>query len=213
MSLGNIILLNGTSSSGKTTIARALQDVLDTPYLHTGIDQTLIEHLPKGLIVYSDGVHPASAEGWLAVFRKDALVQVRIGPVGYQWITGMYRAVAALAEAGLNVILDDVIYDARVLESAVETLRAEQVFFVGVRCPLEVAEQRERERGNRAGGARAFYDLVHTHGVYDLEVDSARYSPDECAQQIKRGLLTRPTPSAFSRLRRSCGQPRTEDGR
>jgi chloramphenicol 3-O phosphotransferase len=206
MSLGNVILLNGTSSAGKTTIARALQDVLDTPYLHTGIDQMLIEHLPDGLIVFSDGIQPASAEGWLAVSCEDSLVQVRIGPVGYRWLAGMYRAVAALAEGGLNVILDDVIYDPRVLCTAVETLPAEQVFFVGIRCPLEVAEQRERERGNRGrGGARAFYDLVHAHGVYDLEVDSARCSPIECAQQIEHGLLTKPTPSAFSRLRRSYG--------
>lgn len=51
---GNIILLNGTSSAGKTTIAQAIQEVMEAPYLHMGIDQFLIEHLPKGLIVYSD---------------------------------------------------------------------------------------------------------------------------------------------------------------
>jgi chloramphenicol 3-O-phosphotransferase len=31
---GKIILLNGTSSSGKSTLAEALQSVLDEPYLH-----------------------------------------------------------------------------------------------------------------------------------------------------------------------------------
>jgi len=202
MRLGNIILLNGTSSSGKTTIAQALQDVLETSYLHTGIDQFLIEHLPKRLIVPSDGIHPVTAKGWLAVLRDDALVQVRIGPEGYRWIAGMYRAIATLAEEGLNVILDDVIYDPRVLRAAVETLPAQQVFFVGIRCPLEVAERRERERGNRAkGGARAFHDLVHVHGVYDLEVDSANHSPMECAMRIRKGLLEKPTPSAFWRMR------------
>ncbi len=50
---GNIILLNGTSSAGKTTIAQAIQEVMEAPYLHTGIDQFLIEHLPKGMVVYS----------------------------------------------------------------------------------------------------------------------------------------------------------------
>ena len=202
MSQGNIILLNGTSSSGKTTIARALQEVMETPYLHTGIDQFLIERLPKRLIVYSDGIHPATAEGWLAVFRDEALSQVRIGPIGYQWITGMYRAIAALAEEGLNVIIDDVIYDRRVLKAAVRTLPAQRVFFVGIRCPLEVAEGREQARGSRAkGGARTFYDLVHLHGIYDLEVDSVNYSPIECAIKIKSGLQAKPTPSAFSQLR------------
>ena len=177
---------------------------METPYLHTGIDQFLIERLPKRLIVYSDGIHPPTAEGWLAIFRDQALSQVRIRPMGHQWIKGMYRAIAALAEEGLNVIVDDVIYDRRVLKAAVQTLPAQQVFFVGIRCPLKVAEDREQARGSRAkGGARTFYDLVHEHGIYDLEVDSAKYSPMECALQIRGGLHAKPTPSAFSQLRLS----------
>jgi chloramphenicol 3-O phosphotransferase len=153
------------------------------------------------MIVYNDGTQPATAEGWLTVFRDGALTEVRIGPAGYRWIAGMYRAVAALSQEGLDVILDDVIYDPRVLETAVETLPAEGVFFVGIRCPLEIAERREQARGDRArGGARAFYHLVHAHGIYDLEVDSAQYSPFECAMQVKEGLRGRPKPSAFSRL-------------
>ena len=114
----------------------------------------------------------------------------------------MYRAIAVLAEEGLNVIVDDVIYDRRVLRVAVETLPAQQVFFVGIRCPLEVAEARERARGLRdKGGARTFFNLVHEHGIYDLEVDSAKYGPMECAMQIKEGLRAKPSPSAFSQLK------------
>ena len=61
----NIIILNGTSSSGKTSIAQALQEIMDVSYLHTGIDQFLIEHLPKRLIVYSDGVEPSvTGDDW-----------------------------------------------------------------------------------------------------------------------------------------------------
>ena len=200
---GNIVLLNGTSSSGKTTIARALQDVMDTPYLHTGIDQFLMEHLPKGQIVFCDGDSPDEVNGWLVVFQDGVVTQVTIGPGGQRWIRGMYRAFAALAAEGLNLIVDDVIYDRRVLETAVQTLPSQQVFFVGIRCPLEVAEERERARGDRAvGGGRAFQDLVHAHGIYDLEVDSASASPSACAMQIRQGLLARNGPSAFSQLRR-----------
>lgn len=202
MSGGNIILLNGTSSAGKTTIAQAIQEVMETPYLLTGIDQFLMEHLPQGLIVYSDGVAPQAAEGWLAVFRDDALAEVRIGPLGYQYLAGMYRAIAAFAGAGLNVIVDDVIYDEHVLRLAVDILPAEQVFFVGIRCPLEVAERREVERGNRApGGARTFHPLVHRHAVYDCEVDSAADTPLGCAREIQRQMSRHSGARAFARLR------------
>ena len=43
---GTIIFLNGTSSSGKTTILQALQDSLDEPFLDMGIDR-FIRMLPK----------------------------------------------------------------------------------------------------------------------------------------------------------------------
>ncbi|NKY35338.1 hypothetical protein HGA13_20025 [Nocardia speluncae] len=33
-----VILLTGTSSSGKTTLARAIQDESDTPFVYWGID-------------------------------------------------------------------------------------------------------------------------------------------------------------------------------
>ncbi len=100
------------------------------------------------------------------------------------------------------MIVDDVIYDARVLRLAVDILPPERVFFVGIRCPLEVAERRESERGNRArGGARAFYPLVHRHAVYDCEVDSAAETPLACALEVKERLNEHNGPRAFVRLR------------
>jgi len=36
-----IIYLNGPSSSGKTTLAKALQDVFEEPFLHVGIDKII----------------------------------------------------------------------------------------------------------------------------------------------------------------------------
>ena len=36
---GTIILLNGASSSGKTSILKALQDILEEPYVDAGLDK------------------------------------------------------------------------------------------------------------------------------------------------------------------------------
>ena len=36
---GKIILLNGPSSAGKTTIARAIQQTIDVPFWHVASDQ------------------------------------------------------------------------------------------------------------------------------------------------------------------------------
>lgn len=200
MKKGTVILLNGTSSSGKSTIAEALQAVMDEPYLHTGIDHYLAR-LPKNLIVYSDGQTPSSAEGWLTVFKDRHLVDVILGPLGLRLIKGMYQAIAAFASAGNAVIVDDVIYDPRILSAAVNALRTIPVFFVGVQCPLDVAESRERARGDRApGGARTFYNAVHAHKVYDFEVDTSLATPMECAVQIKEAMLNGVPWTAFNQL-------------
>ncbi|MFB8277138.1 phosphotransferase-like protein [Nocardia colli] len=40
-----VIFLNGTSSSGKTTLARSIQDESDVPFVYWGID-TLFDLVP-----------------------------------------------------------------------------------------------------------------------------------------------------------------------
>src|ERR1035437_5666810 len=133
---GNVVLLNGTSSSGKTSIARALQEIMDTPYVYAGIDHTPDVH-PKSHLV-SNGINPATYDyfllgyggGWVRTETKGEngeityaggpITEVRIGPGALKLLAGMYRSIAALAAAGIDVVVDDVIYDQRVLKSAVD---------------------------------------------------------------------------------------------
>jgi chloramphenicol 3-O phosphotransferase len=81
-------------------------------------------------------------------------------------------------------------------------LPAFNTLFVGVRCPLEVAKQREQERGDRTLGlVEAHYDIVHSHGIYDLEIDTSVLTPTECASRIKDRLQNGPPPTAIQKLR------------
>ena len=74
-----------------------------------------------------------------------------------------------------------------------------RAYLVGVRCPLEVLEQRERERRDRtAGQARAQFAVVHAGVAYDLEVDTAIDDPETCARTIYRHIESGPPPSAFA---------------
>ena len=215
---GNIVLLNGTSSAGKSSIARALQELMERPYVHTGIDHFLqrvpgkftaiaAEYAPAAaayfLLVYRGGTARtvAEREGGETVYGDGVLAEVRIGPGGLKLLAGMYRGIAALAAAGIDVVVDDVIHDRRVLKAAVDALEDARVLFVGLHLPREVAERRERERGDRGpGGAAAFYDRVHAHAVYDLELDTAAASPMECAVQIKQALHGERPRQAFRTL-------------
>lgn len=110
---------------------------------------------------------------------------------------------AALASAGNNLIIDDVLLYREWLEDYLLVLRTFKVVFVRVSCPIEVVERREFERGDRmVGQARGDFDRVHAHQLYDLEVNTSIFSPIECAQQIIRRLQDGPPPDAFGQLRK-----------
>ncbi len=187
MSDGTIIILNGTSSSGKTSIVSALQEVLEPPYLDAGLDKFLWM-LPKR---YLD--RPL----WDEVLG----LATEAGPRGHALVAGMHRAIDALSRAGINVIADHVLVEPGWLRDCAGLYAGLPAFLIGVQCPLAVLEQREQDRKDRTWGqARAQFGLVHAHGIYDLEVDTSISSPEECARQIAARLENGLPPTAFSQL-------------
>jgi chloramphenicol 3-O phosphotransferase len=197
MNPGNIIILNGTSSSGKTSIVKALQQLLAEPYLDAGIDKFLWM-LPKRYINEPEYWHQVFTYAW----PSPGELVIEAGPLGFQLMTGMHQAVAALARAGNHAIVDHVLLEPAWVAECAEVFHRLPALFVGVRCPLEVVEQRERDRRDRTlGQARAQFHKVHAHGLYDLEVDTSQLSPEQCAQRIAARLLDGPPPQALAILR------------
>lgn len=187
--MGTIIFLNGTSSSGKSSIARSLQKVLPVPFLHVEVD-AFLKMVPE--------------EFWKTA-DQDA-----------QWqfvatlASGFHRALAALSCAGCSLIVDHVLLEPAWLGECLDILPSDQVLFVGVHCSLDELEGRERKREDRgAGSARGQFDRVHAARVYDVEVDTEALRPDECAGKIIACLENPPSPRAFARIqaRRQMQQP------
>jgi chloramphenicol 3-O phosphotransferase len=157
-------------------VARAVQALAHEPWLRLGIDafwtaidERWMEH----------GAQAAEGFAW----SEDATIVP--GPVGQRLAAGMRAAVGACARCGNNLLVDDVFIDRRWLEA----WRAELVglgwLLVGVFAPLPVLEERERIRGNRIEGeARAQVEVIHAGVDYDLTVDTASQSPEECARAI-----------------------------
>ena len=184
---GTILILNGASSSGKSSLLCALQKLLDGPFLDAGIDK-FIWMLPKR---YLD--RPL----WDEVLG----LNIRAGPLGHRLFSGMHHAIAALSRAGNHVVADHVLVEARWVTECAALLAPLPAYLVGLRCPLEVLEQREKERKDRTWGqAREQFEVVHAHVVYDLEVNTSLHSPEECAQQVQAMLRAGNPPQAFRRL-------------
>ena len=191
--LGRVILLNGTSSSGKTTLVRALQATLPDPWLEIGIDRFVFA-LPKAYLdqpLWSEVFRYVRPEG-----RDDGPFRIETGPLGRRLVAGMHRTVAALADSGLDVIVDHVLLDAEWLPECRRLWSPFETLFVGVRCPLEIVLERERLRKDRTiGQAEAQFAVVHRAGGYDVEVDTSVESPTEAASRIV-ALLPGPRPEA-----------------
>ena len=180
---GRVVLLHGTSSSGKTTVARAVQKLADDPWIRLGIDafwNAIDERwMERG---------SRAAEGF--AWSDDATIVP--GPVGQRLAAGMRVALAAFARTGNDVLVDDVFIERAWLDGWRRELDGIDWLLVGVMAPAHVLEERERARGNRvAGEARAQVDLIHRGIEYDLTVDTARQSPEECARAILAALEAR----------------------
>jgi chloramphenicol 3-O phosphotransferase len=177
--IAQIIILNGVGSVGKSSTAKALQEIAETPFLHVSMD-AFLDMLPASMFGHRDGLVFEALE-------EDGRPSVAIhtGPVMDRAMRGMRRAIAAMAEAGNNLIVDDVMLgdeqrDYRAL------LAAHKTRFVGLFASLAVLEAREQARGDRAIGLARWQHLrVHEGLTYDLEIDTETASPMDCALKIK----------------------------
>lgn len=183
--MSTIIFINGTSSSGKTSLLKLLQKQLPEPYLDMGIDK-FIWMLPSR---YLD--RPL----WDEVLGK----ALQAGPVGWSLFSGMHHAIAAAAARGNNILADHVFVEKAWVDECAELFAGMNAYIIGLTCPLEVLEEREKNRKDRTlGQARLQYDIIHKCTQYDLELDTSKLTTEECAEKVIERLKN--PPAAFKSL-------------
>jgi chloramphenicol 3-O phosphotransferase len=171
----DVIVLNGGSSSGKSSIAICLQTRLAGVWLRLGIDDLIR--------AVSHGPSDPSAAGTLD-FKPDGSIAVE--PAFRAAQASWYEGLATIARAGTGVILDEVFLDAGDSQATLQkALRGLDVVWVAVRCDSEIAEARELQRGDRARGLAKYQaERVHAGVTYDIAVDTSDTSPEACAISI-----------------------------
>jgi chloramphenicol 3-O phosphotransferase len=200
----DVVMINGPSSAGKTTLCRGLQEAIAHPYLCIGFDDFVF--LAPGR--YYRGADTAeqshqdsfTSAGVRMVETSDPgappSVTAVFGPVFRCLVDGMAPAVRALVDAGNAVIFDHVLHDRRMYQSLLTSFHGLDVFTVGVVCPVDILEAREASRGDRVlGRARGLVDVVHQFCEYDVVVDTGKDNPQSCIGQVMEALtLHHPRP-------------------
>lgn len=161
-----IILLNGTSSSGKSSIITSLQTKLNELYFVFGIDKFLEPSMPPKLNM--------EVPEHLIVVDKS--------------ISGFNEALGAYSKNIEFMIIDYVMQNPKWIHEVADTLKNADVFFVGVTAPLSIIEERESKRPDRQPGtARAQYARMQEY-EYDLVIDTSVMTPDSAADLIIKNL-------------------------
>lgn len=161
-----IILLNGPSSSGKSTLSKALQSLIKTNF---GKQFDII-----------------SIDDFLKMSTSDTIYEDDVFAISHD----MCQKVLDVLAHSPGVIIDHVITSERIFIQLQEMLLEHPIHKVLVTCPVDVLLERERTRKNRCiGSAAASREYLYPKTGYDITVDTYCHNPEECAVMICRSLL------------------------
>lgn len=209
---GTVVLINGPSSVGKSTLCRKLQQHLNGGYSHLSIDMFLASMAPK---YFGSGWNPpgpvkAAYHVLKAVGMIPAKYRSLLEPTPFDkrevWarmVIGFYHTVAVLAAKGNNLLVDTVITDRPTYELCGDLLWPLRAFFVGLYCNPGTLTRRERFRPGRQRGLAAKQALmVHFDHIYDLELNTDQLSAQECCREVCDLVASGRRPAAFDRIRK-----------
>lgn len=168
-SKGRIVFLNGVTSSGKTSIAKALQERGDIFFyaLSNDLFQAMIG--PKRLM--------ESYWGYLS----EAIIM-------------MYHTAKLFSDMGHNVLIDGLLLEQPEMQphyqQLKEVLKGNRLDIVEVTCPLEVCRQRNIRRGDRyEDQSREQASIMAKDILYSCRVETHKNTPEECAGKIMACLF------------------------
>lgn len=194
-----IIFLNGTSSSGKSVIAREIMHQSERPFICFSIDHFVNFWIDGKFISFGE-----ESKEWF--FQQPAGgVNILDAPMvegpsipTLHW--DMIGAFAELVKKGYDLIIDEVLWSPDIFPHFIALLaESDRVYLVKVICELMICEQRESLRPDRYKGlTRSLYHKVYVSPPdYDLEVDTTSTSAKNCAANILKFIQGESKPLAF----------------
>jgi len=163
MNWGHIICLNGVTSSGKTSIAKEIQNISEQNYYHVSLD----------------------------MFEQMADLKYRIKAYYTELndcVTVMYETVSSFAKHGKNVILDTVMLNIpefpNIYGRFAEACEGIKIFNIHVVCPLSECKRRNIVRGDRIITLSEWHSERMADIPYFFTVDTMEKNSEDCAREI-----------------------------
>ena len=101
--MGKIVFLNGCSSAGKTSLAKAIQHLSEELFLFVGID-TLFGAMPRKIVGF--GKEAEKGFQYVVDSKTGGLTEMKVSPYTGLVFSCLPKVVKLLVDNGLNVIFD-----------------------------------------------------------------------------------------------------------
>ncbi|WP_249435918.1 AAA family ATPase [Paenibacillus sp. Marseille-Q4541] len=189
---GILVFLNGTSSSGKTSISTELINQKEIPFYHLSIDDFFNN--------YNDFINNKFPDEPAREIDHQVVSQILDDSI----FSVYHSTITLLSEFGFNVIVDTVIDNDKRFNEFLVQFSDQPTLFIGVICSKEELIRREQARGDRLIGlAASQFSKVYCFDEYDLEVNTEEMNPTECAEKILSFIKSNKEYSVFKKLRKS----------
>jgi chloramphenicol 3-O phosphotransferase len=185
-----IIYLNGPSSVGKTTLAKALQEALNEPFLHMSFDKA-IGWMPQKMNDWTQGSCSTTGFSWKQTQDANGLLmhELQMGHFANKMQHTFRDVILNLAQRGHHLIIDDFTVSQDHLDIWKAMLKDFSVLWVKLKAPLEVLEKREKERKERiVGSSRAQY--LQTQYLQSMSLDRYELEFDTHSEPVSRIAAT-----------------------
>lgn len=155
---------HGPTSAGKSSIAVALQNSASVPTFHVALD---------AFVTMSR--------------RRDMRSPAEVLEAYYLHCENLRSVLARLVKTDFEIIVDLVLRDEAELQETFRRLSQRPLYLVSVQAPLNVLEDRERQREDRSNDmARMQYENLAFRRDYDLVIDTSQHSPASVALAIRK---------------------------
>lgn len=216
---GQILIINGTSGSGKSTTCAQFARRASDAYMMFGMDLAVGTLLPARYTMFGE-------------MKEEGYQPTSYGPVCLKALAAVHAMIAAASRTGQSVVVDHLMFlDPPVLQDAIWRITDVPVLFVNLKPSRDVLEDRVKNRkidfvpppcaeamenagpefisrlGEELGAATPwFYEHAYANDIYDLELDSSAMSPDKVCERIEARLAQGPG-TAFDQLRDKYPEP------
>jgi chloramphenicol 3-O phosphotransferase len=173
---GKIIYLNGVTSTGKTTLSKAIQQLANTNFYHISFD------------MFQQMISMKFLQENYWKYLSEAIIAT-------------YNTAKTLSDMNINVIIDGMLlempefqlnYGKSHYEIFNNIFLNSPMLLTEVFCPLEECRKRNIERGDRGANQSDWQnDKMAKNIEYDFSVNTFANSSDICAELILSNLFDR----------------------